>query len=52
VETGEPVRFQGMFHPVGSDLTMAEARRTRISAFGISYEGKSGLSKSTFSWAA
>ena len=52
VETGEPVRFQGMFHPVGSDLTMAEAKRTRINAFGISYEGKTGLSKSTFSWAA
>jgi hypothetical protein len=52
VETGEPVRFQGMFHPVGSDLTMAEAKRTRIDAFGISYEGKTGLSKSEFSWAA
>jgi hypothetical protein len=25
VETGEPVRFAGMFHPVASDLTMAEA---------------------------
>jgi hypothetical protein len=52
VETGEPVRFHGMFHPVGSDLTMAEAKRTRIDAFGISYEGKTGLSKSEFSWAA
>jgi hypothetical protein len=52
VETGEPVRFNGMFHPVGSDLTMAEAKRTRINAFGISYEGKTGLSKSEFSWAA
>jgi hypothetical protein len=52
VETGEPVRFSGMFHPVGSDITMAEARRTRINAFGISYEGKTGLSKSEFSWAA
>jgi hypothetical protein len=52
VETGEPVRFHGMFHPVGSDLTMAEAKRTRINAFGISYEGRTGLSKSTFSWAA
>jgi len=52
VETGEPVRFSGMFHPVGSDLTMAEAKRSRISAFGIAYEGKSGLSKSAFSWAA
>ena len=52
VETGEPVRFSGMFHPVGSDLTMAEAKRSRISAFGITYEWKSGLSKSVFSWAA
>jgi hypothetical protein len=41
-----------MFHPVGSDQTMAEARRTRINAFGISYEGKTGLSTSTFAWAA
>ncbi len=52
VETGEPVRFSGMFHPAGSDLTMAEARRSRINAFGIAYEGRSGLSKSGFSWAA
>jgi hypothetical protein len=52
VETGEPVRFAGMFHPVGSDLTMAEAKRSRINAFGIEYEGKTGLSTSAFSWAA
>jgi len=51
-ETGEPVRFAGMFHPVASDLTMAEAKRSRINAFGIEYEGKSGLSTSKFSWAA
>jgi len=52
VETGEPIRFQGMFHPAGSDLTMAEAKHTRINAFGIEYEGKTGLSTSEFSWAA
>lgn len=52
IETGEPVRFSGMFHPVGSDLTMAEAKRSRINAFGIQYEGKTGLSKSEFSWVA
>ena len=52
VETGEPVRFAGMFHPVGSDLTMAEAKRSQINAFGIAYEGKTGLSTSEFSWAA
>src|SRR3954469_21184061 len=50
VETGEPVRFAGMFHPAGSDLTMAEARRSRIDAFGIRYEGKTGLSTADFSW--
>jgi hypothetical protein len=52
VETGRPVRFDGMFHPVGSDLTMAEAKRSSINAFGIQYEGKTGLSKAEFSWAA
>src|SRR6476620_7843273 len=52
VQTGQPIRFNGMFHPVGSDLTMAEAKRTRINAFGITYEGKTGLSKSEFSWVA
>jgi hypothetical protein len=52
IETGEPVRFNGMFHPAGSDLTIAEATRSRISAFGIEYEGKTGLSTSEFSWAA
>ena len=52
VDTGEPVRFSGMFHPAGSDLTMAEAKRSRIDAFGIQFEGKTGLSKSGFSWAA
>src|SRR4051795_11877850 len=52
VENGQPVRFDGMFHPVGSNLTMAEAKRSRIDAFGIRYEGKTGLSTSEFSWAA
>jgi hypothetical protein len=51
-ENGRPVRFDGMFHPVGSDLTMAEAKRSRIDAFGIKYEGRTGLSKSGFAWVA
>jgi hypothetical protein len=52
VETGEPARLTGIFHPVGSTLTAAEAKRSRINAFGIEYEGKTGLSMSEFSWAA
>ena len=52
VTTGQPVKFNGMFHPVASDLTMAEAKRSRINAFGIEFEGKTGLSTAEFSWAA
>ena len=51
IETGQPIRLKGMFHPVGSELTAAEAKRSRIDAFGIQYEGKSSLSQSEFSWA-
>ena len=52
IETGQPIKFDGMFHPVASDLTMAEAQRSRINAFGISYEGKTGVSYANFSWSA
>ena len=51
VESGEPARLTGVFHPVGSELTIAKATRSRISAFGIEYDGKAGFS-SPFSWAA
>ena len=52
VETGEPVQLVGMFHPVGSTMTAAEAKRSRINAFGIEYQGRTGLSTAEFSWAA
>jgi hypothetical protein len=52
IESGEPSRIGGIFHPVGSDFTVSKATRSRIRAFGIEFEGKSGLSKSEFSWAA
>jgi hypothetical protein len=52
VEDGRPIRFDGMFHPAGSDLTMAKPKRSKIDAFGIRFEGKTGLSKSGFAWAA
>jgi hypothetical protein len=51
IETGETVGITRAFHPVSSELTAAEATRSQISAFGIEYEGKSGLS-APFSWAA
>jgi hypothetical protein len=52
VETGEPVRLVGVFHPVSSEFNAAEATRSRINAFGIEYEGKTGISASEFAWAA
>ncbi|HEX6539885.1 MAG TPA: DUF1326 domain-containing protein [Candidatus Dormibacteraeota bacterium] len=52
VETGQPARLVGVFHPVGSELTIARATRSRINGFGIEYEGKSGLSASQFAWSA
>ena len=51
VESGKPARLTGIFHPAGSELTIAKATRSSIDAFGIEYEGKSAFS-SPFSWAA
>jgi hypothetical protein len=52
VETGEPAKITGIFHPAGPELTVSRATRSKINAFGIQYEGKSGFSRSQFSWAA
>jgi hypothetical protein len=52
VESGEPARMTGIFHPAASELTIAKASRARVNAFGIEYEGKSGFSASHFAWAA
>ena len=52
VETGQPAKLTGIFHPAGSELTVARATRSKIDAFGIQYEGKAGFSTSEFSWAA
>ena len=52
VETGGRSASTACSTRPASDLTMAEATRSRIDAFGIAYEGKTGLSKSEFAWAA
>jgi hypothetical protein len=52
VESGQPARVTGIFHPAGSELTISRATRSNIDAFGIQYEGKAGFSTSQFSWAA
>ena len=52
VESGEPAKVTGIFHPAGSELTISHATRSKIDAFGIQYEGRAGFSASHFSWAA
>jgi hypothetical protein len=52
VETGQPAKLVGIFHPAGTELTVARATRSKINGFGIEYEGKSGFSNSNFSWSA
>jgi hypothetical protein len=50
--TNEPVRLTGVFHPAGSELTVAHATRSKVDAFGIQYEGNAAFSNSHFAWAA
>ena len=52
VETGEPARLSGIFHPAGPELTVARALRSKVDAFGVSFDGNSAFSRSSFSWAA
>jgi hypothetical protein len=52
VESGEPARVSGVFHPAGSELTISKATRSRINAFGIEYDARAGFSTSRFAWAA
>lgn len=52
VESGEPAKLTGIFHPAGAELTVARATRSKIDAFGIQYEGKAAFSSSRFAWAA
>jgi hypothetical protein len=52
VETGQPAKIVGVFHPAGSELTISRATRSHIDGFGIAYEGKSGFSTSQFAWSA
>jgi hypothetical protein len=52
VESGEPARITGIFHPAGDELTISKATRSSINAFGIAYEAKAGFSRSSFVWAA
>jgi hypothetical protein len=51
VETGEPARLTGIFHPVGSELTIGKAEQSHLSVFGLepALAGKAGFSNA-FTW--
>jgi hypothetical protein len=54
VEDGQPARLTGVFHPVGSELTIAKAdENSGVEAFGMVFGGggKSGFSH-RFAWSA
>lgn len=53
IETGEPARIVGIFHPVGSELTISKAGDSKVSAFGLepALAGQSGFS-TAFAWSA
>jgi hypothetical protein len=51
VETGEPARLEGIFHPAGTALTVSQGKRANVNAFGIQFsrEGTSAFS-TKFAW--
>lgn len=53
VESGEPVRMVGIFHPAGSEVTLGKGGDSRVSAFGVepALAGQAGFS-TPFAWSA
>jgi len=52
VQTGEPARITGIFHPAGSEFRVAKSKSADMNLFGVEIRGNSGLSSPQFSWAA
>jgi hypothetical protein len=50
-EGDQPAQLTNVFHPAGSTLTIARAKRANVNAFGIEFEGRGGFSNSEFAWA-
>jgi hypothetical protein len=53
VESGEPARLVGIFHPANSEVTLGKAGDSRLNVFGLepALAGQSGFS-TTFAWSA
>ena len=52
-DTPDPVQLTNIFHPANSTLTVSPATKSKVDAFGISFDGTgtSGFN-APFSWAA
>ena len=50
-ESTEPTKVGPIFHPANAYLTIAQANRARVKAFGREWEGRTG-SAAEFSWGA
>jgi hypothetical protein len=51
-DSGQPAKLTGIFHPAGSELTVAHAVNSKVDAFGIAYEPKAAFSSANFAWSA
>jgi hypothetical protein len=51
IESGEPARLVGIFHPVGSELTIGKAGASQLNVFGLepALAGQAGFS-TAFAW--
>jgi hypothetical protein len=47
--SSEPTRYENIEHLAGPSVTVARATRSRVSGFGIEFEGKAG-SSAPFAW--
>ena len=52
VETGEPAKITGIFHPAGSELTVCASDALRDQRLRHLLRSQGGLLRSQFSWAA
>jgi hypothetical protein len=50
-EGDTPAQLANIFHPAGTTLTIARAKRANVDVFGIEYEGRGGFSNQNFAWA-
>jgi hypothetical protein len=48
-DSSEPTRYENIRHPAGTSVTVAQATRSRITGFGLEFEG-TAASSAPFAW--